>query len=410
MAAGVFTGDVNHPMSTLSAHSPAILADLNIPSASPPLSAVGAARSFVWTAVLAYVSCLALLAAFSIYANPWGNYGESGFLDPHEYNDRLVKAKHLDALPVSRRPQVLILGSSSMMSMRGHDIAKATRRTAFNCNVSGGQADDHLCILRHLVHDLNYRPELLIVGVETWTFGPPAEMNAVIPGARRVLVNVPQWIRHHPHGQWYRRAWAKMVDCFSRDHLNASWRVLFKLDLTRRNLDALGTGIVSADGSLVYSDHDSMKLGGVSQTLAELRQHGVTKLLEQIRDGRTTDRLERLRYYRFDGLWSPRVERFTEFLQICQRERIKVLLVRTPLHPLAWEMLEDHQGHARNVAELAGLTDKWQREFPVLLGIVDASHVENYGGDPDDYYDEMHCGPENSKRILAKVAAFLESR
>ena len=369
-----------------------------------------AARRFVGTALATYLVGLSLLAAFSIYANPWGNYGEAGFLDPYEFNDRLVKAKYLDALPADQRPQVLVLGSSSMMSMRGPDIAKATGRTAFNYNVSGGQVDDHLCILRHLVHDLNYRPELLIVGIETWTFGPPSEFGAVIPGARRMLVNVPQWICHHPQGQWYRRAWAKTVDLFSRDHLAASWRVLCKLRLTRHELDPLGTGVFSADGSLVYVADDPMKLGGNSYSLAELRHIGVTTLLRKIRDERTTDRLERLRYYRFDGLWAPRVQRFEELLKLCQHAGIKVCLVRTPLHPLAWDMLEPHPEHARNVAELDGLICRWQQEYPAVLGTVDASRVEFYAGDRDDFYDEMHCGPENSKRILARLAAFLESK
>lgn len=295
-----------------------------------------------------------------------------------------------------------------MMSLRGSDLEAATGMPAFNHNVSGGQADDHLCILRHFLFDLNYRPRLLIVGVETWTFGPPSDAGAIIPGARRVLINVPQWSRHHPQGQWYRRAWAKMVDLFSREHLAASWRVMFKLHRTRGAPEPLGSGILSMDGSLVYADTDSMKLGGVSYSLAELRRAGVSNLLRRIRDEGTSNRLERLRYYLFDCLWPPRVERFEKFLRLCQETGIRVVLVHTPLHPLAWEMLEDHPEHARNVAELSGRIQEWRRKYSVIAGILDASRVEHYDGDPDDFYDEMHCGPENSRRIVARLARLLQ--
>lgn len=397
-------------MTSLKAHVPAIFDVSESQSAALRVSEAVAARRFVRTAVMAYVAGLSLLAALSTYANPWGNFGQMGFLEPQEYNDRLVKANHLDALDVCLRPQILIFGSSSLMSMRAADITAASGRTAFNNYVSGGRADDYLCMLRHLVDDLNYRPEFLIVGIETWTFAPPTEQSSIIPGARRMLINVPQWIRHHPQGHWYRRAWARMVDLFSHDHLSASWRVLFRLHLDRSGYSPLGKGIIAADGALIFASDDPMTLAGTRRSLADVRRAGVTSLLCEVMANQTTHRLERLRYYRFDGLWTPAVQRFEEFLSLCQKSGIKVILVRTPLHPLAWDMLSTHPGHLRNMRALDEHAQRWELIYPAIKGVVDASQVEDFGGDPDDFYDEMHCGPENSKRILAQVAAFLESR
>jgi len=371
--------------------------------------ATTAAKKFVWIAIGTYVLGLAALAAISMYANPWGNYGEAGFLDPAEYNDRLVKTRYLDAISPAARPPVLVLGSSSLMSMRGEDIERAVGKKAFNAYVSGAKADDHLCLLRHLVFDLDYRPDLLVVGLETWTFSPPAESGSIIPGARRALINVPQLIQHHPYGQWYRRTWAKAVDMFSRDHLAAGWRALFKEKRVRAAPDDLGRGIIAVDGALVYRNHDPITLGGRKYALEELRRIGVTTLLQDIMERGEADRLERLRYFSFDRMWQPGIERFEEFLQLCAQVQVKVVIVRPPLHPLGWSMLGSHPEHERHVEELDALIDRWQRQYPVILEVVDASRVENFDGDAADFYDEMHCGPENSKRIVNKIAGILAS-
>lgn len=363
----------------------------------------------MFTAIAAYVTALGGLAGFSIYANPWGNYGASGFLDPHEYNDRLVKAEYLDRLPKDQRPQILILGSSSMMAFRPADLTRLIGHTAFNSYVSGAQADDHLCLLRHLIVDLDYRPDWLIVGIETWTFAPPAEARAIIPGARRALINVPAWIRHHPQGQWHRRAWAKTVDCFSREHLRASWRALFRDQRTRGPFAPMGDSFLAEDGTLIYEDDDTLKLGGVSYTLAELRRAGVTRLLREVAQHGAVDQLERLRYYRFDGLWQPRVERFEMFLEACRWNGIHVLLVLTPLHPLGRELLKDVPEHARNSSELEALVHRWTVEDAGMVRVFDASHIESFDGDADDFYDEMHCGPENSRRIIERLAPHLQA-
>ena len=160
----------------------------------------------------------------------------------------------------------------------------------------------------------------------------------------------------------------------------------------------------------MYDEDDPMMLGGTSHSLAELRRAGVTNLLRSIRDENGSSKLERLCFYQFDGLWTPRVERFEEFLRLCQSENIKVVLVRTPLHPLGWEMLNERPEHQKNLHQLDALIRKWETIYSVVKGTVDASRVEDFDGDPDDFYDEMHCGPVNSQRILSRLANFLKTR
>lgn len=97
-------------MSILVAPLPSVLDVREDTQSESPRRSVTAARRFVWTGAAVYFSGLLVLAGFSIYANPWGNYGEAGFLDPSEYNDRLVKAKYIDGLSADERPQALVLG------------------------------------------------------------------------------------------------------------------------------------------------------------------------------------------------------------------------------------------------------------------------------------------------------------
>ena len=90
----------------------------------------GRARRFLVAFAVTWTLSLVAMVAFSVYANPWSNFGPVGV--HNRQNARWVKTQHIDALPPAERPQAYVLGSSSVMRFTGASIERELGLTAFN--------------------------------------------------------------------------------------------------------------------------------------------------------------------------------------------------------------------------------------------------------------------------------------
>ena len=163
-------------------------------------------KSFLLGIVATFAIGATGMFSFCWFVNPWGNHGATGY---HVLGDaRSAKTLFLDSLPKADLPQAVVLGSSQVMRFRPATIEDRLGVSAFNYGAYWTKAEDLLCMVRHLVYDLDHRPELLIIGLDTWTIGPPADdpswvlsFNAELFGyakkLKRVAVELSNEFREH---------------------------------------------------------------------------------------------------------------------------------------------------------------------------------------------------------------------
>ncbi len=349
------------------------------------------------------------MVGFSVYVNPWGNFGPTGY--HNMYNARLAKTAYIDGLSPDRRPEVITLGSSNTMRFRPKTIERLLGKSAFNYAVFWGAAEDFLCIARHLVDDLNHRPDLLIVGLETWTFKPPGDEHPIFPGVRRRLLNTPQLIRHHPDINGILIPWSKFVDSFSQQQLALSWRLVRGGCATRETYPPLGEHrLFDLDGTRVYYGD---LYGKRDVNIFDDVEAGVYPITEHLAEAADSDRpgaFANLAHYDFDGLWESRIGYFEQFVRFCDDRGIEIIVVINPVHPVFWDVIAERTPHLKNLAQLRNLLERIGVESPAVLGVVDASRIEDFGGDADGFYDEIHFATSNADLILELVAELIRKR
>ena len=347
-----------------------------------------------------FVAGVALIVGFSVYVNPWGNFGPTGY--HNMYNARLAKTVYFDQLLPNERPEVIVLGASSVMGWSPSTIDRLMGKTAFNYGVFVARMHDLLCIARHVVLDLDHRPELFIVGIETWTFKPPGDEHPIFPGVRRRLLNTPQLVRHHPDVRSVKLAWAKFTDCFSRQQLELSWKLLRDSRSTRERYPPLGeTMLFATDGTRTYYGDYLRHSDRNTLADADAGRYPVTQLL--------TERVQDRQYLVFElcnfgGLWDHGVRYLEEFVELCTENDIEIVFVMNPVHPVFWSVLVERTPHLQNLQELHDLCARMERNSSAVIGILDATQIEYFGGKAKWFYDEGHHAKPNADLILQKVA------
>lgn len=357
------------------------------------------ARRFVIAAVLTLGVLICAQLGFAVYLNPWGDYGRSGF---HRlYNARRAKADWLSALPKSQLPKVVILGSSNVMRMRPATVERLMGKTAFNYGVFWGRADDFVCIARFLVEDLEHRPDLLIVGLDTWTFAPRTTPHPVFPGIRRRLLTAPRLAKHHPAVFEPGLTWGHFVDAFNPQQIEHGWAGRRGGTAARKPQAGLAqTHMFDTDGTRLFYGALYGKKGPIFDEV-EAGTYPIDELLATARKER---RLRNLYQYRFRGLDDVRLGYFEAMLELADREDIDVVLVLNPVHPIFYDALAEMKLHADNLVALRGTAERMAKTHDSVVAVVDASQIERFGGDSSAFYDEVHYATKNADLILEQVA------
>ena len=338
----------------------------------------------------------------SVYINPWGNYGKKGYFNL--YNTRLTKTDYIESLSNEELPQVVVLGSSNVMRFRPATIKQYLGKSAFCYGVFWGKSEDMLCITKHLVKDLNHAPELLIIGIDTWTFKPAQDEHPIFPGVRRRLLNTPVLVEHHPDVKRIPLYWSKFIDAFSNQQIIAAIKAFRRSKGSRSPYLTLNeSSLFDLDGTRV-SYGDVYGSDGQIFEAVESSEYPITERLAEIVEAGRYRELHHFNTYNFDSFYPPRVKYMELLLELCDQEGIQVVFVKNPVHPIFWDVLMEHTPQSRNLVKLEELLERFEKEYKVVLGTVDASQIENFGGDPEGFFDEIHPSSKNCDLILQQVA------
>ncbi len=366
-------------------------------------------RLFVLTLLATILVGAGLLLSFVVYVNPWGNYGAVGCFpvnDVHYYNARLAKTERLETLAPAQRPDILVLGSSNTMRFRPAKVEELFGGTCFNFGVFWGMAEDALCIANYVVLDLEHRPELLIVGIDTWTFRGDDETCA-----HRNLSNTPQLIRQHPDLPTARYLWKRSLELASSQQLSLAWRIVRRGAERRKQLPLGGAGIFAPDGTrILFND----VYGKWSDNIFEHVDRGTYSLTDRLHP--FGDRTEFGKIHHFKNYCSPahsakRLGYIDQLVELCATHDIRLAFVLNPIHPLFWRVLTEHTDHLDDVTRLRRHFATLERQHgETVVGVLDATQVERFDGDPDGFFDEIHPSTRNSDLMLEHLHAIVEQR
>lgn len=322
-------------------------------------------RPFVRRFLALLLGLLLAIVAMNLLVNPMGLY-PLRLLSPVTWNVRAVKPELLrQAEP---KPQVLILGSSRSMQISPAEVQKLTGLPAFNAAVESAMAEDDYAMLRYAVERAGLRPRLVVLGIDVEAFHNrlPIEDQALEAEAFRGLLP----------GSGF-SAWKKFYKLFVVQQTRLSLRSL-SVQLTGRLPQR---NYFDPDGYLHYGEYERERASGRYDLDSKVQRYVAQYVARTA--GYTAVSTERRKY-------------LEELLQYCQERGIKVVMWVTPLGPRLLETIGP-RGYNQREREVLAMLQELGAKYGAA--VYDFSSVENFGGDPNGFWDGAHMTEPNNALV-----------
>jgi hypothetical protein len=329
--------------------------------------------AFLRTFGVAFLALVLGLAALVRITDPLAAFG-SGILPPVVSADRDYKAAlYRDA---ERRPEIVVLGSSRVKTLRPACISELTGRAAFNFGVNAGVAEDFVAILRFLRSDSAGTVREILLGADPEAFTGEPGAGRALRTSRILGTYGPE--RAGPADAPSRGA----ADLLSIESVAASFRSL------RRQLFAsaeLPQEAIAVDGWQTNPKWDAEIAAG--------------EFVQPVRVSESVVAVSR-RYRAGLRLSAVRLQLLEELLQEARVAGVAVTAFIPPVHP----DLESNRAAESLPSLTAGMEAVLRdAERRGLLRFVETSGGAGYPNDAGLYYDAVHMMPENGDRLLTWV-------
>lgn len=326
--------------------------------------------AFLRTFAVTFIGLLVGIAALVRVTDPLAVFG-SAVVPPIVSADRDYKAALYRARVPG--PEVVLLGSSRVKTLRPECVTVLTGRPAFNFGVNAGVAEDFLAIFRFMRAEPGFRVRQILLGAEPEAFTGDARVGRSLAQSR-VLGRFVSHAASDPDRMW--------SDLLSQSSLTAAIRSAWHYGFDRK---ALPQEALDADGLQVRPLWD-----------------------EAIRSGRfpqqslvlNTSRAVRARYLEETRLSAGRLAQLHRLLQEARNAGVLVTAFVPPVHPA---LTRDAAGTSfeRLTEDLVRVLRSAQSEG--LLQYVETRALTDFAGDSTLYYDAIHMTARNADRLLAAV-------
>ena len=310
------------------------------------------------------------LAAIVRLTDPLAAFG-TGILPPVVSADRDYKASLYRS--AARRPEVIVLGSSRVKTLRPACITDLTGHASFNFGVNAGVAEDFVAILRFVRSDSTGAVREILLGADPEAFTGET-------GAGRALQASRMLGRHAP----VPLATASLSNPSAADYLTlesvgAAFRSLGRALVPARELpqDAL-----AADGWQTHPRWDAELAAGTFPH-AERIASSVASV--------------GARYRRSLELSPARIALLERFLQEAGAGGLRVTAFIPPVHPDLTASRAATSLGAMTAAMDSVLRDAERR------GLVRYIGAERLTADPAHFYDAVHMMARNGDAVLAAI-------
>ena len=363
-------------------------------------------RLFSGTLAVGFV----LLASFIAWTNVFGSYGDIGYWKV--YNDRRGKAEALLAKPSTELPELWMIGSSTSYPLLPKDVEERFGRRTYTVVNYWARMTENWSWLNFILRDLAQKPDMIILGLETWTFRPDSDGPFIYPRIRRRLINTPilfQYVDEYHPG---RVILSKIFDLISYQHLQFGLEALMTGEKRTgfRNTDQ-NTEDFNSDGSGPYGEEKPDEFFAPIQINEFYRKlHRGDIHLDERETAQAHERYmartdvviqkELDTFFPGEDFDAREVALFSRFVELCEAHSIPLIILLMPTHPYYHDKLLRHTEHERHLRSLRALAAKTTAGRAMKTMVFDASDLREFGGDPIAFHDMYHMKPSNGRRLL----------
>jgi hypothetical protein len=318
---------------------------------------------------LSLLACLLFAGLFNYVVNPAGVFAPS-VVPPLLWNPRGEKLDRLSA--VTDRPELLLIGSSRVMTLPPAELRKYTGLAGFNGGVSSAAIEDDVAMLQYALRSRALPLKLVIIGVEPESFATSQPSNW--------WMWPPEVIRLLPFRTRAVALFTRYQKLFSASYLRLSLDQLYAVSKGPLPPPARR---VDPDGLAHWLDwEEDMAHGnkGFDRRLAaHVREFGGPFVA--------------------DSTFSD--ERWREFDELLEQTRaagIRTIVFKTPMLPALVSRLP--RGYASWHDEVARRVKAASLRHGA--DFRDFTDPASFGGSLDDFFDGVHYGDRNAA-LLARA-------
>ena len=323
-----------------------------------------------WRAIgITALAAIVFSALVNFLVDPYDIY-HTGLIPRDEINFYETKLDLFKALDPP--PQALIIGSSRTYAFDPKLVEEITGKRCFNFSLAGAKAETFYSVLRLAVDEYHAPIDTLILGIDPETFHPTLPIE---PESRFISAYSRYYIYNESGTA---TVWERIA-------------LLFTLDQTAESISSLqrvfrkNAGIkwmeFRPDGYSIFTAREDEIANGTFD-------------LQSALDTRVRKYPERsLGLSEFTGLSDTRKHYWEDFISICREKNIHIYAFIPVEHPRLYEELMS-QGAGdifSQVSDYLASTldyDEWVfRDF---------TDITSFGGDPNQFYDEIHLRPPNA--------------
>ena len=302
------------------------------------------------------------------------------------FNDRLIAKYYIEGLP--RRPDVALIGSSRSMAIHGSCFPDGS---FVNLSLGGANLKDHVAVYT-ILRERNRLPRTVVLNLDPWLLN-------------RNGANT-WWVTLEPE---YKRGLERVVwDSYGRSAVvdrAVPWRYLrlASLQYFRFSLRVTWNYVMNApDEELTYVaiprtyDDDFVRWADGSYSWPEPDRSATVEQVRKVAMEYTTDGIPNY-LGSFTELDPDAQQLLTAFLGAVKRDGVRVLLLLTPYHPVAYAGLLGSRKY-RIIAD----AETYFRRVASTLGIpIIGSYDPTVGGFQEgDFYDASHTSDTALERWL----------
>ncbi|MBL0214098.1 MAG: hypothetical protein IPQ07_09445 [Myxococcales bacterium] len=330
-------------------------------------------RSRRFTSIVLAVVVLGMLgtSALAVFVDPLNTFG-TGRIPSILTGERDEKPAAFLALEPP--PQAIVLGSSRIMKIRPSCLAELTGLPAYNFGLSDALIEDMSAVLKFIQAKGRAPLRVILIGLDARTFDDHAEVDP------RLLSSA-------------------VLGGYLDQTTGLSWRTVTRALFGKQGLRY---GLISLyfhlrpharppqkahfepDGVVAFDQWDPALAAGTLDSPGMLARN-----VERFRGP--------LSSARFSALSPTRLALFRSLVTAAHNSGTVIHVFLPPLQPAIEEVLASRP-IARRTEELALEMRALERAGLIVYHPI--TKVEDFGGDPDGYYDGIHMTDVNSRRLL----------
>lgn len=359
---------------------------------------------FLTITCLIFIVLITPVVLINTSINSYGYYGDYQYGEAPVFNAQIAKYYYLKNNSI--KPGAFVLGSSNSMRVLPETIDSLFKLKAFNYGVYQASVEDFWCITNVILNDLRINPKLFIICVDDWNFrNYSTAKDVVFKGAQNRLAYKQVFSKYLPSYSGIVLNWCRVKTAISFKQLQTSWPLFVSIlqgDTIKKRIVPLNQAFYNNGVRKHYGDAQGRDVVGI----AERGEYKLTEYLmsEQAKKIKTHPKgIVKGTNADFEKFEEERFALFEQLIKLMESRNIKVIVNIMPLNKYFQSLLQKTGNYNQRMVVLKEKLEDIKSRHPNILLVADHQNIENFGGDTDGFFDEMHPTSVTSDKMLFSI-------